>query len=89
MEIIYVIGASQAFFLSILAFNKNNKTDGDRILAVWLLFIGLHLLDYYINRTGIAYEHPHLLGLGACFPLLQGPFMYVYILVMISRDNKF
>ena len=88
MEIIYIIGATQALFLSILAFNKKNKTDGDYILAVWLCFIGIHLLDYYINKTGFVYEHPHLLGIGACFPLLQAPFMYVYTLVMINKDNK-
>jgi AraC-like DNA-binding protein len=88
MDIIYVIGATQAFFLSILAFNKKHKTDGDYILAVWLGFIGFHLLDYYLNKTGFVYEHPHLLGIGASFPLLQGPFMYVYTLVMINKDNR-
>lgn len=88
MEIIYIIGATQAFFLSVLAFNKKNKTDGDYILAVWLGFIGFHLLDYYLNKTGYVYEHPHLLGIGACFPLLQGPFMYVYTLVLINKDNR-
>ena len=88
MEIIFIIGASQAFFLSVLAFNKKDKTDGDYVLAVWLFFIGIHLLDYYINKTGFSYEHPHLLGIGACFPLLQGPFLYVYTLVMISRNSR-
>ena len=88
MEIIYIIGAAQAIFLSILAFNKKNKHDGDYILAVWLCFIGIHLLDYYLNKTGLTFEYPHLLGIGACFPLLQGPFMYVYTLVMINKSNK-
>jgi len=88
MEIIYIIGATQSFFLSVLAFNKKNKTDGDYILAVWLAFIGFHLLDYYLNKSGFSIDHPHLLGIGACFPLLQGPFMYVYTLVMISKNNR-
>jgi len=88
MEIIFIIGASQALFLSILAFNKKNKTDGDYVLAIWLCFIAFHLLDYYLLKAGLSYEHPHLLGIGACFPLLQGPFMYVYTLVMINKNNR-
>ncbi len=88
MQIIYIIGASQALFLSILAFNKKNKNDGDYVLAIWLCFIAFHLLDYYLLKTGFSYEHPHLLGIGACFPLLQGPFMYVYTLVMIDKNNR-
>jgi AraC-like DNA-binding protein len=88
MEIIFIIGASQAFFLSILAFNKKNKNDGDYVLAIWLCFIAFHLLDYYLNKTGFTFEHPHLLGIGACFPLLQGPFMYVYTLVLINKTNR-
>jgi AraC-like DNA-binding protein len=88
MDIIYMIGAAQAFFLSLIAFSKKGKSDGDYILAVWLCFIGFHLLDYYLLKTGFSYEHPHLLGIGACFPLLQGPFMYVYTLVMINKENR-
>ena len=88
MDIIFIIGASQAFFLSVLAFNKKDKTDGDYVLAVWLFFIGLHLLDYYINKIGLSYKYPHLLGIGACFPLLQGPFLYVYTLVVIGRNSR-
>jgi len=88
MQIVYIIGASQAFFLSILAFNKKNKNDADYVLAIWLCFIAFHLLDYYLLKTGFSYEHPHLLGIGACFPLLQGPFMYVYTLVMINKNTR-
>lgn len=89
MEVVYVLGASQAFFLSFLVFKKAGKSDGDYILAIWLAFMGLHLLDYYFFVTGFNLRHPHLLGVGQCFPMLEGPFMFVYILTMINKGSKF
>jgi len=88
MEIIFIIGASQAIFLALLAFNKKNRGDADLVLAIWLFLIAVNLLDFYLLKTGLAYEHPHLLGIGACIPLLHGPFLYIYLLIMISSDNK-
>lgn len=88
MEIIFIIGASQAIFLALLAFNKKNRGDADLVLTIWLFLIAVNLLDFYLLKTGLAYEHPHLLGIGACIPLLHGPFLYIYLLIMISSDNK-
>jgi AraC-like DNA-binding protein len=88
MEIIFIIGASQALFLAFLAFNKKNRSNADFVLAIWLFLIAINLIDFYLLKTGLAYEHPHLLGIGACIPLIHGPFMYVYLLVMISRNSK-
>lgn len=88
MDIVFLLGASQAAFLSFLVFNKKNKSHGDYVLAVWLGFIGLHLVGYYINSTGLSLEYPHLLALDECFPILQGPIMFVYVLVMINEEGK-
>ena len=59
------------------------------MLASWLVFMGLHLLYYYLRTTGIIFQYPHLLGIGFCFPMLQGPFMFVYVLVIISKSGRF
>ncbi|MEP1791339.1 AraC family transcriptional regulator [Reichenbachiella sp.] len=89
MEVIFILGASQAFFLSFLVFKKASKSDGDYVLGAWLAFMGLHLLDHYFMSMGFSFRYPHLLGVGQCFPMLQGPFMFVYILVMIGKHGKF
>jgi len=47
------------------------------------------LLNHYFESTGFSFQHPHLLGIGVGFPILEGPFMYVYILVMINKSGKF
>ena len=89
MEVIFLLGAVQAFFLSLLVFNKKMKSTGDFVLGAWLAFMGLHLLHHYFYSTGFMFRHPHLLGTGSAFSLLEGPFMFIYVLIMISQSGKF
>ncbi len=89
MEVIFLLGATQALFLAILVFNKKGKSHGDYILGSWLIFMGLHLLYYYFISTGFLALHPHLLGIGSGFPMLEAPFMFVYVLVMIGQKGEF
>ena len=89
MEVIYLLGSVQAFFLSVLVFNKKQKSHADIVLGLWLAFIGLHILYYYLFTTGFSFRHPHLLGTGIAFPLLEAPFMLIYVMLIISRSGKF
>jgi len=89
MDVIFLFGTVQAFFLSLLIFSKKNKSTGDYVLGSWIAFIGLHLLDTYFHSSGLVLKYPHLIGLGYNFPMLQGPFMFIYILVMISKTGRF
>ena len=36
MEVIFLLGAAQAFFLSVLVFNKKGKSHGDYVLGSWI-----------------------------------------------------
>ena len=89
MEVIFLLGAVQALFLAVLVFNKKKKSAGDFVLGAWLAFMGIHLLHHYLYSTGFMFRHPHLLGTGIAFSLLEGPFMFIYVLVMISKTGKF
>jgi AraC-like DNA-binding protein len=75
---IYIVGISIAFFLSLLLLGKKGKTQADKILTVWMLVIGVHLLLYYLVFSGIAYKHPFWLGQNFPLPLVQGPFLFLY-----------
>ncbi len=76
----YLIGIVLTFFLVILLITKSGKTRADRILVVWLIFIGLHLSFYYLFITKTAYSFPYhyLLGLHFPFPLVHGPLLFLY-----------
>ncbi len=85
---IYLIGAVQAFFLVILIFNKTGKSDADFVLAAWMALMGLHLLSRYSFTTGIFLRFPDYMSISTGFPLLQGPFMLVYIWVATGKSGK-
>ena len=89
MEVIFLLGTAQAFFLSVLVFNKKGKSHADLVLGCWLAFMGIHLLYYYLFSTDFLFAHPHLLGTGAGFPQLEAPFMFLYVALMIRKDGKF
>ncbi len=89
MEIIFLFGTVQAFFLSLLILTKKKKSTGDYVLGCWMIFIGLHLLDYYSFSTMLFLKYPKIGGIGMNFPLLQGPFMFVYVLIMTNKTGRF
>lgn len=76
--IFFTTGICIAFFLDFILISKKGKTLADKILVVWLFFMGLHLLLYYLNFTGKAFKMPWLLGINFPMPLLHGPFLFLY-----------
>jgi AraC-like DNA-binding protein len=74
----YIAGIVLTFFLSILLLTKKSKTKADQILVVWLITIGIHLLFFFSNFANRILEYPYLLGLNFPFPLLHGPFLFLY-----------
>ena len=89
MEIVFIIGFVQAFFIGMILLNKKNKSLSDKILAVWIFEIGLHLLLYYLDYAEYYDRLPHLLGLIVPLPLVAGPFLLMYVDSLISKKQKF
>ena len=82
----YLGGVSLSFFLTILLISKNHKTLADKILAGWLFSITVHLLLFYFWKASL---YPELLGLAIPFPLLHGPFLYLYTQTLTNRLSSF
>ncbi|WP_155284943.1 helix-turn-helix domain-containing protein [Capnocytophaga felis] len=89
MNTIFTIGIFLSLFLAFLLFTKRNKTLSDTILSVWMLFISIHLLSYNLHYLGYWKVYPHLVGLTHPFPLLHGPFLYLYVVFSLRSDQKF
>lgn len=79
MVFVLNIGIVLSFFLGILLFSKKDKVLTDNILSLWLFVIGIHLTGYFLNYKGYWDIYPHLIGVTAPFPLLYGPFLYLYV----------
>ncbi len=87
MEAIFIIGMGLAFFFEFLLLQKRKKSISDRILAVWMFIIGLHLFSAYGITQGFHVHWPFLIMIFSPFPLLHGPFLLLYLL-SLTRENK-
>ena len=87
MSFILHTGIILSLFLGVILFLKKNKSLSDKILAVWLFSIAVHLLSYLIYSLGYWEIYPHLIGITVPFPLLHGPFLFLYVLYSL-RDKK-
>ena len=78
----YLGGVGIAFFLTLLLLGKSKKTIADKILAGWLFLITIHLLLFYFWKMSL---YPQTLGMGIPFPLIHGPFLYLYTRALTNR----
>ncbi|NOS90710.1 MAG: AraC family transcriptional regulator [Cyclobacteriaceae bacterium] len=74
---LYISAISVALLLALVLLTKRNKTKADGILACWLLVIGVHLVQYYLDITVDPYYFPYLM-IGFPLPLFHGPMLYFY-----------
>jgi AraC-like DNA-binding protein len=88
MEVVFTSGIFLSFFIAFLLLTKKHKALNDKILAVWMVIIGIHLLGYYFNQGGYWEIYPHLIGVTAPFPLLHGPMLFLYTHYSLRSANK-
>lgn len=89
MGVIFIIGIVQAFFIEFILLNKKKKNLSDKILAVWMFVIGIHLFLYYLFHIEFHNAYPHTLGVIEPFPLLHGPLLFLYVQSLIQPRPKF
>lgn len=81
----YSIGIVIAFFLCLLLLSKKNKTLADKTLVCWLIAIGVHLFLFTMRQQWMDRNYAFMLGVEIPFPLLQGPFLYLYTAAMTNQ----
>src|SRR6218665_4054278 len=84
---LYLTGIIITFFLVVILASKKNKSDADKILALWLFFTGFHLFLYYLHYKKNFTSFPFLLGFELPMPLLQGPFLYLYTSALTNQNQ--
>lgn len=65
MLVLFVSAIFLDFFIVILLLTKKPKSLTDKLLALFLFNIGLHLLGYYLKQAGYWEQYPHLTGITA------------------------
>ena len=89
MNFIFIAGAIQAFFLSILLINKKNKSKGDIVMTVLLIMMGFILIGYALEVAGIDTDYPIFLGFYTAMPTLFGPLVYLYVISYTKKSQRF
>ncbi len=85
---IFIIGITIAFLLEFLLLGKKGKVKADKILAVWMFFIGLHLFLFYLQYSGLFVKYPVTAGVILPLPLVHGPFLYLYVSTLTNQSPE-
>lgn len=88
MQAFFIFGIGLAFFLWSLLLTKKSKPLADKILAAWLLIIGVHLLLFYLFWIGYTDGHPKILGFAQPLPLVHGPLLLLYVWSQMRRQFR-
>lgn len=88
MQAFFIFGIGLAFFLWSLLLTKKSKPLADKILAAWLLIIGVHLWLFYLFWTGTMDDHPKILGFAQPLPLVHGPLLLMYVWSQMRRQFR-
>ena len=83
----YVAGIAISLFLLLLLISKKQKNNADKIMTVWFFFAVIHLA--YISWYALEWyrDMPALMGWEMPFPLLHGPFLYLYVLYLTNQQQ--
>ena len=82
---VFIIGGTLAFFFEFLLLSKKNKSLPDKLLAVWMFILGLHLFLFYFTYTGLDFKYTILLAIDMPFPFLHGPMLFLYTASITGR----
>jgi AraC-like DNA-binding protein len=90
MNVFFIIGIFEAFFLSILLYAKKGRTKSDIALASYFLLFGISILSVYIENYNIE-QNLSLLSFTFISPpllLLHGPFLWFYAKTLTSINFR-
>ena len=86
---IFAIGAAQAIFLFFILWKKKENKFANKFLAVAMLTFAIDLLAGVSFLSGYIKNMPWVLGLNNSFPYLYGPLIYLYVVFLIHKKEKF
>ncbi|WP_420603153.1 helix-turn-helix domain-containing protein [Flagellimonas sp.] len=89
MKFVFIVGAVQAFFLTLVVMNKKNKSKGDYVMVILLVLMGFLLVGYALEVMGLDTEYPVFLGFYTAMPTLFGPLVYLYVVSYTKKSQKF
>jgi len=87
MDIIFLLGAVQAFFFGVLLLDKGNNRLPPKLLLLFFSIMGFVLFEHYLFQRQVIFEYPHLMGLTYTFPIILGPILFFYTKSLVNENN--
>lgn len=87
MEYLFVVGVVQALFTTVFLATKPKRELSDLVLAAWMVFIGLPLVDILASRLWPDLCVPFLQS-DLIYPLTYGPFMWLYVRAVTGEISR-
>ena len=88
MKYFFLIAAFNAFFFLILLVQKKPKYFYDRILVIWLIYLGLYTGSYAFFSHEFFNVYPVFSVSFISLLMLHGPFMFLYISAYASKKTR-
>jgi AraC-like DNA-binding protein len=89
MNIIFLLGAVQAFFFGVLLLDRGKNRLPPKLLLLFFSIIGFVLIEQYLFQSNIIFEYPHLLGLTYTLPIILGPILLFYTRSLVKENNEY
>ncbi len=89
IKYIFVIGVAQAIVLFFILWKKKENKLANKLLAITMLVFALDLSGGVFFLSGYLKYIPWFLGLNSAFPYLYGPLIYLYLVFLIRKQEKF
>ncbi|MGV8962082.1 MAG: helix-turn-helix domain-containing protein [Candidatus Saccharimonadaceae bacterium] len=89
MEYLFYIAVFNAFFFSLLLFQKKSRMVHDNILIVWLIYLGLFIGGYSLYSHELFTQFNLLSASFVSLFMLQGVFLYLYVYRLVSKQKRF
>ena len=87
---LFVLGAVQGIFLSVLLFTKYRTHPANRYLGFLVLFYSLFIFNFMLAEIPVIMEHhPHLLMILNGLPFLFGPLHMIYVGELTETHLRF
>lgn len=83
-----VVAAGQGLFLAVVLFVKRENRQANRWLGAMLLLLAATLSEWVLWWTGLIRQAPALKAVGVGFPLLYGPFMFLFYREVFERTSS-
>jgi AraC-like DNA-binding protein len=89
MEYIFLIAAFNAFFFAVLLYQKRPMALHDKILVLWLCYLGLFTGIYGLFYYELFTKFPLLSASFISLLMMHGPFLYLYISSLVDKTKGF